>query len=176
MAFTLVAEPLSGLCLLRTDRYDDSRGFFEELYRHDALRALGINAPIVQLNHSRSHRNVVRGLHYQLDPAMGKLLTVIRGKIRVAEVDVRRESTTYGQVAHVWMEEGDGHVLWIPPGFANGFAVHTDVADVLYGCTEAYNPAGERAINPLDPTLRIDWGIDAPILSDKDRGAPLWSI
>lgn len=158
--------------ILRPERFTDERGYFEETYRADFCLRHGIPTDFVQDNHSRSQRGVIRGMHYQVDEPMGKMLRVVRGQIQLVEIDVRKGSQTYGNHVSIDVSETNGRVVWIPPGFANGFAVLSDVADVSYKCTALYNPAGERSVNPLDSTLGIRWLVDAPILSEKDRNAP----
>jgi dTDP-4-dehydrorhamnose 3,5-epimerase len=106
---------------------------------------------------------------------MGKMLRVIRGQIQLVEVDIRKGSPTFGKHVSIDVSETNGRIVWIPPGFANGFAVLSESADVVYKCTALYNPDGEIGINPLDPALGIRWLIDEPILSDKDASAPLLS-
>lgn len=158
--------------ILRPERFTDERGYFEEIYRADFCLRHGIPTDFVQDNHSRSQRGVIRGMHYQVDEPMGKMLRVVRGQIQLVEIDVRKGSPTYGNHVSIDVSETNGRVVWIPPGFANGFAVLSDVADVSYKGTALYNPAGERSVNPLDPTLGIRWLVDDPILSEKDRNAP----
>jgi dTDP-4-dehydrorhamnose 3,5-epimerase len=103
---------------------------------------------------------------------MGKMLRVIRGQIQLVEVDIRKGSPTFGKHVSIDVSETNGRIVWIPPGFANGFAVLSETADVVYKCTALYNPSGEVGVNPLDPELGIRWLIDTPILSDKDANAP----
>lgn len=163
---------LNDVVVLVPDVYRDQRGYFLESYRADQFIAMGLPTDFVQDNHSRSVRNVVRGLHYQVDPPMGKLLRVIRGAIQLVEVDVRSGSPTFGEHVSIDVTEENARLVWIPPGFANGFCVTSDVADVVYKCTAIYSPAGERAINAFDPRLHIQWKTDSAIMSEKDRSAP----
>ena len=158
---------------MRTKRFADDRGYFEETFRADEFAAHGITDAFVQDNHSRSTKGVIRGLHFQHTPPMGKLLRVVRGEIQLVELDIRTDSPTYGQFVEIEVSDANGRVVWIPHGFANGFCVISDVADVSYKCTAVYNPAGEGSVNPFDPTLAIPWKSTNPILSDKDRNAPL---
>jgi dTDP-4-dehydrorhamnose 3,5-epimerase len=157
--------------VLVPDRYKDHRGYFIESYRADQFIAMGLPTDFVQDNHSRSVRGVIRGMHVQADPPMGKLLRVAHGAIQLVEVDVRPSSSTFGEHVSIDVSDENGRIVWIPPGFANGFCVVSDVADVLYKCTAIYAPAGERAIDPLDAALGIQWKAAEPILSEKDRAA-----
>jgi dTDP-4-dehydrorhamnose 3,5-epimerase len=175
MAFRTVERFLDGVMLIETDRYGDERGYFEEVTRHDALAALGVEGTFVQTNHSRSVRGVIRGLHYQHDAPMGKLLICLRGEIQVVEVDLRAASPTFGQHITLTLSESEPRLLWVPPGFANGFCVVSNEADVLYACTATYNASGEGGVHPLDPTLGIAWSTDAPLLSAKDAAAPTFN-
>ncbi|MEY2719711.1 MAG: hypothetical protein RLZZ273_1077 [Bacteroidota bacterium] len=172
MAIALEEVIFDAVMILRPDRYQDQRGYFEETYRADVCIRYGIPTDFVQDNHSRSAHGVVRGMHAQHTQPMGKMLRVIRGQIQLVEVDIRKGSSTYGKHVSIDVSETNGRIVWIPPGFANGFAVISDVADVVYKCTALYNPAGEVGINPLDPDLGIRWLVDAPVLSDKDANAP----
>jgi dTDP-4-dehydrorhamnose 3,5-epimerase len=167
---------LNDVVVLRTQRFEDERGYFEETFKSDVFATLGIATRYVQDNHSRSHKGVIRGLHFQHTPAMGKLLRVVRGEIQLVELDVRPDSFTYGQYVEIDVSDTNGRIVWIPPGFANGFCVLSDVADVVYKCTAVYNPAGESSVNPLDPSLAISWKTGNPILSDKDRNAPFLKV
>lgn len=172
MALHLVGRHLDGIVVLRPDRYRDDRGYFEETYRQDVYAAAGLPTDFVQDNHSRSRNGVLRGMHFQLDPPQGKLLRVVRGAIQLVEVDVRPSSPTFGQHVVLDVSEDNGHMVWIPPGFANGFLVLTDHADVVYRCTGLYNPATERSVHPFDPALAIPWRTRAVTLSGKDASAP----
>ena len=156
--------------------FGDARGFFFESYNRQAFReASGIDADFVQDNHSRSARGVLRGLHYQLRQAQGKLVRVVRGSVYDVAVDVRRSSPTFGRWVGLELSEDNHRQLWIPPGFAHGFLVLSDSADFLYKTTDYYAPQHERCIAWNDPTLAIDWPLDgAPQVSAKDAaGLPL---
>lgn len=172
MAFHIVSQQMNGLVEIRADRYTDHRGFFMETFRHDQFAALGLPTQFVQENHSRSHRGVVRGLHAQED--MGKLIRVVRGSIVLVELDIRPESPTFGQHCRYDVSDTNGTIVWVPPGFANGFAVTSAEADVTYLCTGIYNPTLEIGINPLDSELGIVWGIEHPTVSERDANAPRW--
>lgn len=172
MAIVLEEVIFDAVMILRPDRFADSRGYFEETYRADVCIRYGIPTDFVQDNHSRSVHGVIRGMHSQHTQPMGKMLRVIRGQIQLVEVDIRKGSPTFGKHVSIDVSETNGRIVWIPPGFANGFAVLSETADVSYKCTALYNPSGEVGVNPLDPELGIRWLIDTPILSDKDANAP----
>ncbi|MEO0405959.1 MAG: dTDP-4-dehydrorhamnose 3,5-epimerase [Cyanobacteria bacterium P01_A01_bin.135] len=156
--------------------FGDDRGFFFESYNQQAFAdKAGTDLQFVQDNHSRSSKNVLRGLHYQIEQAQGKLVRAVVGSIYDVAVDIRRSSATYGQwVGHLLTAENK-HQLWVPPGFAHGFLVVSEVAEVLYKATDFYAPQHERSICWDDPDVGINWPIsDAPILSKKDlAGKPL---
>lgn len=158
--------------------FRDARGFFLESYNARVFEeAMGFPVHFVQDNHSRSTRGVLRGLHYQLPPrAQGKLLRVVRGEVFDVAVDLRESSPTFGTWVGTHLSAENHHQLWIPPGFAHGFLVLSEVAEVLYKTTDLYAPEFERALAWDDPTVGIVWpdlpeGI-TPILSDKDAVAP----
>lgn len=176
MKFFLSRAGLPDLLLIEHERVGDSRGFFAEVFREDAFRGLGLPA-FVQENHSRSSRGVLRGLHYQLHPmAQGKLVRCLRGAVFDVAVDLRRRSGHYGQWAAFELNEGNGRMLYLPPGFAHGFYTLSELADVVYRQTEYYSPEHERGIRWDDPRLGIAWPLQAPpLLSLKDSGYPAWS-
>lgn len=146
----------------------DARGFFLESFNRARLAAVGLPTEFVQDNHSRSHANVLRGLHYQLGKGQGKLVSVIRGKIFDVAVDIRRGSPTFGSWVSAILDDVKRECLWIPPGFAHGFCALADSVDVVYKCTEYYDPTMERGIPWNDPLLRINWPLARPLLSEKD--------
>jgi dTDP-4-dehydrorhamnose 3,5-epimerase len=155
--------------LLITPRFfGDERGFFLETYSERDFAAVGITARFVQDNQSRSKRGVLRGLHYQLQHPQGKLVRATRGKIFDAAVDIRRGSPRFGKWVGVLLDDDKKQALWIPPGFAHGFCVLSDEADVAYKATDFYTPLAERGILWNDPLIGIEWPIKDPILSDKD--------
>ena len=176
MPFEFERTPLEGVLIVKPKVFEDSRGFFMEFYKQSDFRRAGIEVDFVQDNHSRSVKNVLRGLHYQLNPkAQGKLVRCLRGRIYDVAVDIRRGSPTFGKWYGLELSEDNKLMLWIPPGFAHGFLVLSDEAEVLYkvSCSE-YSPEHERSILWSDPDIGIDWPIEGdPILSDKDRTAPL---
>jgi dTDP-4-dehydrorhamnose 3,5-epimerase len=162
--------------LLITPRvFADDRGFFLESYSEREFAAAGITARFVQDNQSRSKRRVLRGLHYQLEHPQGKLVRVARGKIFDVAADIRAGSPTFGKWVGVVLDDEKKQAIWIPPGFAHGFCVLSDEADVAYKATDFYAPSAERGVRWDDPLLGIQWPVSEPILSEKDRGYPLLS-
>lgn len=173
---------LPDVLLLEPKVFGDARGFFFESYNGRAFRdATGVAPEFVQDNHSRSARGVLRGLHYQVKQAQGKLVRVVRGSVYDVAVDVRRSSPTFGEWTGAVLSEENHRQLWIPAGFAHGFLVLSEYADFLYKTTDYYAPEHERCIAWDDPELGIAWpfaehGIAAPVLSAKDQqGASLRS-
>jgi dTDP-4-dehydrorhamnose 3,5-epimerase len=165
------AAELPGLMLIQPKVFRDARGFFLESYNEAAIAELGISAMFKQDNHSRSQRGVLRGLHYQVSPhEQGKLVRVIRGEIFDVAVDIRRGSPTLGQWFGTRLNDENLFMMWIPAGFAHGFLVLSDVADVLYKTTDYYAAQCERTIAWNDPDLAIQWPLStAPLLSHKDQ-------
>ena len=155
--------------------FGDSRGFFFESWNARAFAAAGIDASFVQDNHSRSHRGVLRGLHYQIEHAQGKLVRVIEGEVFDVAVDLRRSSATFGRNIGVALSAANRRMLFIPPGFAHGFLVVSDTAEFLYKTTDYWYPEHERSLLWNDPAIGIDWPIDfEPQLAAKDlAGKPL---
>jgi dTDP-4-dehydrorhamnose 3,5-epimerase len=151
--------------------YEDQRGFFTEVYRKDQFEKVGLPGNFVQLNHSGSVRGVVRGLHFQWDPPMGKLMRVTRGKAFLVAVDIRKGSPTLGKWVGIEASEENRKQLWAPAGFARGFCVLSDFAEIHYLCTGVYNPQGESGILWNDPEIGISWPVQNPILSEKDQKA-----
>lgn len=154
--------------------FGDDRGFFLESYNQRVLSDLGIGRTFVQDNHSRSCRGVLRGLHYQLKQPQGKLIRVVAGSIWDVAVDIRRSSPTFGQWTGQELTAENKRILWIPEGFAHGFVVLSESADVLYKASDFYAPAHERSLLWNDPALNIAWPSDIdPILSAKDKAGLL---
>ena len=150
--------------------FGDQRGFFLETYEQKRYQEmLNINLTFVQDNHSRSQKNVLRGLHFQKENPQGKLVRVVRGEVFDVAVDIRKDSSTYGKWVGVILSEDNKSQLWIPPGLAHGFLVLSDIADFEYKCTNYYDPNSEGCLLWNDPTININWPITTPILSDKDR-------
>jgi dTDP-4-dehydrorhamnose 3,5-epimerase len=162
---------IPGVCLLEPKVFGDERGFFLEYYNRRTFAELGIRAEFVQDNHSRSSRGVLRGLHYQLGAPQAKLVRVIRGEVFDVAVDVRRGSPTFGRWIAERLSESNQRMLYIPEGFAHGFAVVSDVAEFTYKVTDYYAPAEERGILWNDPDLAIPWPVPAagPLLSPRDQ-------
>ena len=157
--------------LVIPESFRDQRGFFSEVYRADQFRAAGLPERFMQLNHSGSVKGVVRGLHFQWDPPMGKLMRVTRGEAFLVAVDLRRHSPTVGKWFGVVASEENSYQLWAPACFARGFCVLSDRAEIEYLCTGTYNASAESGILWNDPQMGIDWPVKDPIISDKDRKA-----
>lgn len=163
---------LPGLLIIEPKIFRDGRGFFYESYRRDQFREAGLDMEFVQDNHSSSCRNTVRGLHYQTSPGQAKLIRCIAGRIWDVVVDIRPGSATFGQWAGVELTPEDGRMIYIPIGFAHGFAVLSDHAEVLYKCSAPYNSATEAGIAWNDPAIGVDWKVTNPILSLRDQANP----
>ena len=156
--------------------FGDDRGFFFESYNQKVFRDLtGLDRAFVQDNHSRSARHVLRGLHFQIQQPQGKLVRVVEGEVFDVAVDIRRSSPSFGQWVGEVLSASNRRQLWVPEGFAHGFLVTSEVAEVLYKTTDYYAPEWDRSIVWNDPDLAIDWPLNGafPILSDKDAGAPV---
>ena len=154
--------------------FGDERGFFFESWNARALAPAGIDATFVQDNHSHSRHGVLRGLHYQIAHAQGKLVRVVEGEVFDVAVDLRRSSPTFGQHVGVTLSAANRRMLWVPPGFAHGFLVLSEHADFLYKTTDYWHPQAERTLLWNDPALCIAWPLEAPILAAKDAaGVPL---
>ena len=159
---------LPGVLLIQPKTFADDRGFFLETYQNNRYVELGINKPFVQDNLSRSRKGVLRGLHYQLPHLQGKLGYVIRGSVLDVVVDIRVGSPTFGKWISYELNDENHFQLYIPEGFAHGFATLSDEVDFIYKCTDYYNPACEKGILWNDPQLNIQWQVNSPILSPKD--------
>jgi dTDP-4-dehydrorhamnose 3,5-epimerase len=169
----VVATKLSGLLLIEPRVFADARGFFMETFHAERLEQQGLTYRFVQDNHSRSSRGTLRGLHYQVEHPQGKLIQVIRGEIFDVAVDLRRDSPTFGQWFGAHLSDSNHRQMLVPPQFAHGFCVLSEVADIVYKCTDFYSPSHERTILWSDPQLAIEWPIANPLLSEKDqRGVP----
>ncbi len=164
---------LPGVLVCEPEVHRDARGFFLEAYREDAFDEHGVNVHFVQDNHSHSVRGTLRGLHYQLHNAQAKLCRVIRGQVLDVAVDIRRGSPTFGKWTAVLLSEASLNMVYIPRGFAHGFAVISEEADFLYRCDNYYDPTDEYGVLWSDPGIGIDWGVERPILSNRDQGMPL---
>jgi dTDP-4-dehydrorhamnose 3,5-epimerase len=171
VSFAIESEALNGMVVLRPDVHEDHRGFFLESYRADSFRELGLPDRFVQDNHSGSSRGVIRGLHFQWDPPMGKLMRVTVGTAFAVAVDIRKGSPTLGQWFGRELSAENRLQIWAPAGFARGFCAVSNYVEVQYKCTGTYNKDGESGIVWNDPQVGIDWPVDEPTLSDKDARA-----
>ena len=169
---------IEGVKLITPARFEDERGFFSEVYNSQNFAEAGIKLTFVQDNHSCSVKRVLRGLHYQIRRPQGKLLRVTAGEVFDVAIDLRRSSSTFGKYVGTVLSAANKKQLWIPEGFAHGYLVLSDAAEVLYKTTDYYSPEDERCLIWNDPDVGIDWPKDgAPILSEKDRlGLPLSKV
>ncbi|MSR25320.1 MAG: dTDP-4-dehydrorhamnose 3,5-epimerase [Nitrospiraceae bacterium] len=167
-----VETKLQGVILVELDLFEDPRGYFFEMYHAGKHADGGIRGPFVQDNFSHSLRGTLRGLHYQLQHAQGKLMMVLDGRIFDVAVDIRKRSPTFKQWVGVELSGENKRQLYIPPGFAHGFCVLSETADVLYKCTDVYSQKDERGIIWNDPALAITWPVADPLLSKKDHAYP----
>ncbi len=169
----IIHTSIPDVIIIEPKVFQDSRGFFLESYNQKTFtEELGITPKFVQDNHSKSEYNVLRGLHYQITQPQGKLVRAIVGAIYDIAVDIRKKSPTFGQWVGCELNAENKCQLWIPPGFAHGFLVLSEVAEVMYKATDYYTPEGDRSILWNDPDLAIDWPLKtAPILSAKDSNA-----
>ncbi len=165
---------LPDVVLLKPDVHGDARGFFLEYFHAERYEQLGMPFPVAQVNHSRSRRGVLRGLHYQLEHPQGKLVQVVSGEVLDVAVDIRKGSPTFGQSVSVVLSASNHQQLLVPGGFAHGFCVLSDTADFLYMCSDIYHPEDEYGIAWDDPALGIQWpgGVDFR-LSEKDQRWPV---
>lgn len=167
--------PIEGLLIIQPDVYFDERGYFLETYNKEKWKELGINFDFMQDNQSQSSEGVLRGLHFQNPPyAQGKLVSVIAGAVIDIAVDLRKKSKTYGSYFALELSEQNKTIFWIPPGFAHGFVSLQDNTIFSYKCTQVYNKQSEASIRWDDTDLAIDWKIQNPIISEKDRNAPFF--
>lgn len=169
-----VETPLEGVLIVESPVFRDDRGFFVEVFHSEKFLPLGLPATWEQDNHSRSAKGVLRGLHFQRDNPQGKLVRAVTGEIFDVAVDLRRGAGNFGKWFGTALREGDGRQLWIPPGFAHGFYVLSEWADVSYKCTTPYHGASDSALAWNDSMVGIDWPItlgERPLLSAKDAAA-----
>ena len=160
---------LEGCLVIEPEVYGDNRGFFLETYQEEKYREIAnIKYKFVQDNFSRSRKNVLRGLHFQIEKPQGKLVRVVSGQVFDVAVDLRKKSESYGKWVGVNLSEKNKKQLWIPPGFAHGFVVLSDHADFEYKCTDYYDPDDEGSIIWNDEEIGIDWPVSDPIISSKD--------
>jgi dTDP-4-dehydrorhamnose 3,5-epimerase len=169
----VIQTAIPDLLILEPKVFGDARGFFMESFNAKAFQAAtGLDVNFVQDNHSRSARGVLRGLHYQIEQAQGKLVRVVRGSVFDVAVDLRKSSPTFGKWVGVELSEENNRQFWVPPGFAHGFLVTSESADFLYKTTDYYAPQFERSLAWNDPTVGVEWPLHlldgAPLLSAKD--------
>ena len=171
MQIRIESEHLNGLVVLVPDVFEDDRGFFMEVFRTDQFKELGLPHAFVQDNHSRSQKGVLRGLHFQWDPPMGKLMRVTYGSAYLAAVDIRKGSPTLGKWFGIEVSAKNKKQVWAPAGFARGFYTISDFAEIQYKCTGIYNKQGESGFLWNDPEIGVQWPVKEPVLSDKDKNA-----
>ncbi|MDG1818290.1 MAG: dTDP-4-dehydrorhamnose 3,5-epimerase [Porticoccaceae bacterium] len=169
----VIQTKLKDCVIIEPKIFGDERGFFLETFQLSRYRdEAGISLPFVQDNHSRSAKSVLRGLHFQKTKPQGKLVSVVKGEVFDVAVDIREGSSTFGQWEGVILSEENKKQFWVPPGFAHGFVVLSDIADFVYKCTDYYDPTDEGSILWSDPDLGITWPESNPLLSQKDQSAP----
>ena len=167
---------IQGLLVIKPELFEDSRGYFFESYNQEKFRQLGIDVTFLQDNESKSGRNVLRGLHFQVPPyQQGKLVRVIKGAVLDVAVDLRKSSPTYGEWASIELSEKNKWMYWIPAGFAHGFLTLEENTVFFYKCTQVYHKESEAGIIWNDHSLNIKWGIENPMVSEKDKTAGKFS-
>jgi dTDP-4-dehydrorhamnose 3,5-epimerase len=171
MQIRIESRHLRDVVVIVPDIFQDSRGFFSETFRADQFKSLGLPTDFVQDNHSRSAKGVVRGLHFQWDPPMGKLMRVTAGSAFLVAVDIRKGSPTLGKWVGVEASVENRRCVWAPAGFARGFCALSEATEIQYKCTGIYNGKAESAIRWNDPRIGIAWPLADVIVSEKDRGA-----
>ncbi|MFQ5963522.1 MAG: dTDP-4-dehydrorhamnose 3,5-epimerase [Candidatus Scalinduaceae bacterium] len=175
MPFKFEKLSIPDIILIEPKTYGDERGAFAEIYKSSEFKQIGINKQFVQVNHSWSKKNILRGLHYQLNPmAQGKFVRVVTGEVFDVIVDMRKGSPWYGRWMSKKLSSENKMMLYIPEGFAHGFSVLSDTAEVIYYCTNEYAPEYDKGIFWDDSKLQIDWPVKNPILSEKDSQLPLF--
>lgn len=168
----VIETALAGVLIIEPRVFGDHRGFFLESFQVERYREAGIDLPFVQDNHSRSQRGVLRGLHFQRTRPQGKLVSVSRGSVYDVAVDINPQSPTCGQFVGVELNDENHRQLWVPPGYAHGFCVISEVADFQYKCTDLYFPEDESGLLWNDPDVDIPWPVESPSLSAKDTQNP----
>ena len=168
----VIETALAGVLIIEPKVFGDQRGFFLETFQTERYREAGIELPFVQGNHSRSQRGVLRGLHFQRSRPQGKLVSVSWGSVYDVAVDINPDSPTCGQFVGVELNDENHRQLWVPPGYAHGFCVLSEVADFQYKCTDLYNPLDEGGLIWNDPDVNIPWPVETPKLSAKDQCNP----
>lgn len=168
---------IKGLYVLQPKVFYDERGYFFESYNKNAFESIGISHPFIQDNESKSSKNVLRGLHFQAPPfEQGKLVRVIKGRVLDVAVDIRKKSKTYGKYYSIELSEDNKKMFWIPPGFAHGFVSLEENTIFSYKCTNVYHKQSEGAIIWNDPTIKIDWTVKNPLVSEKDALAEPFNL
>lgn len=171
----VIKTKLEGLLVLQPRVLRDERGYFLEYFRKNVLKECGVDVEFVQSNESLSQKNVLRGLHFQNPPfEQGKYIRVIKGAVLDVALDIRRRSPSYGQWFSCEINETNKTILWIPPGFAHGFLTLANDTIFQYECTNIYHKDSEACLRWNDPDLNIDWKVNNPILSEKDKNAPFF--
>ena len=166
---------LDGVLLIKPTIYEDERGYFFESYRDDNFKNIGLSGKFSQENQTKSKKGTLRGLHYQLNYAQGKLVRVSLGEVYDVAVDIRLNSPTFGQYYGTVLSDNNHFQMYVPPGFAHGYIVRSEIAIFQYKCTEVYHPEDEYGIRWNDPKVSIDWDITNPIISVRDKELPLLS-
>jgi dTDP-4-dehydrorhamnose 3,5-epimerase len=169
----IIQTSIPGVVIVEPKLFGDHRGFFLETFQAERYASHGIHGPFVQDNLSRSARGVVRGLHLQNPSPQGKLVMVLRGRVLDVAVDVRVGSPTFGRYVAAEINDENHRQIWVPRGFAHGFAVLSDSADFFYKCDNLYRPGDEIVVRWNDPAIGINWNIESPVLSARDAAAPL---
>ncbi|HNW73022.1 MAG: dTDP-4-dehydrorhamnose 3,5-epimerase [Bacteroidales bacterium] len=171
----IIKTPLEGLLIIKPDVFEDVRGYFFESFNYEKFRNLGLELQFMQDNESKSKSGVLRGLHFQKPPyAQGKLVRVMRGSVLDVAVDIRKDSPTYGKWESIVLSGQNKLMYWIPVGFAHGFATLEDDTIFFYKCTQVFNKESEGSIRWNDPDLNINWGINHPVISEKDTVSPFF--
>lgn len=166
----VIETDIKGVTIIEPKVFGDERGFFMETFQAERYREqAGIEFSFVQDNHSRSSKGVLRGLHFQKTRPQGKLVRVVRGEVFDVAVDIRKDSATFGQWQGIILSETNKKQFWVAPGLAHGFVVLSDYADFEYKCTEYYEPSDEGCLKWDDPSVNINWPVNEPLLSEKDR-------
>lgn len=168
----VISTQLPGVLIIEPKIFGDERGFFLETFQAERYREAGISYDFVQDNHSRSTKGVLRGLHFQKTKPQGKLVRVVLGEVFDVAADINPDSPTYGQWEGIVLSAENKRQFFVPPGYAHGFLVLSKSADFEYKCTDYYDPQDEGAVHWKDPDLNIEWPLEAPLLSEKDRNAP----
>ncbi len=178
MPYTVTPTAIPEVLILEPQVFGDDRGFFYESFNaRDFAQATGLNVSFVQDNHSKSPKGVLRGLHYQIQHAQGKLVRVMQGEVFDVAVDLRKSSATFGQWVGVHLSADNHRQLWVPPGFAHGFLVLSESAEFLYKTTDYWYPEHERSLLWNDPAVGIDWSLDGqPLLAAKDAAGKLLAV